>query len=118
MNSPIARYVSLVCFAALGAGFVLYVTDPLFSFSFLRAAATFGLISVLADVLSYKSNRESVGSLSFIPVLATAAVAPHWVSAAAVGAAAIAGQVLAKKETLKTIFNGAQQAFAIALAIL
>lgn len=118
MNSPIGRYVSLVCVAAFGAGFVLYVTDPIFSASFVRAAVTFGLISVLADVLSYKSNRESTGSLSFIPVLATAAVAPHWVSAAAVGAAAVTGQVLAKKESLKTVFNGAQQAFATALAIL
>ena len=118
MKSSIARYVALVCLAAIGAGFVLYVTEPAFSAPFLRAALTFGLIGVLADVLSYRSGRESTGSLSFIPVLATAAVAPHWVSAAAVGIAAFAGQLLAKKEALKTIFNGAQQAFATALAIL
>jgi putative nucleotidyltransferase with HDIG domain len=45
-------------------------------------------------------------------------VAPHWASAAAVGIAAFAGQIFAKRESLKTIFNGAQQTFAIALAIL
>jgi putative nucleotidyltransferase with HDIG domain len=118
MNSPIARYVSLVCLAAIGAGSVLYVADPAFSAPFLRAAVTFGLISVLADILSYRSSRESAGSLSFIPVLATAAVAPHWVSAAAIGVAAFAAQLVAKKEVLKTVFNGAQQTFAIALAIL
>jgi len=118
MKSSIARYVALVCVAALGAGFVLYVADPAFSAPFLRAAATFGLISILADVLSYRSSRESAGSLSFIPVLASAAVAPHWASAAAVGIAAFAGQIFAKRESLKTIFNGAQQTFAIALAIL
>jgi len=118
MKSSIARYVALVCVAAVGAGFVLYVADPAFSAPFLRAAATFGLISILADVLSYRSSRESAGSLSFIPVLASAAVAPHWASAAAVGIAAFAGQIFAKRESLKTIFNGAQQTFAIALAIL
>ena len=118
MRTPIARYVSLVCVAALGACFVLYVADPTFSAPFLRAAVTFGLISILADVLSYRTSRESAGSLSFIPVLATAAVAPHWVSAAAIGAAAFAGQLIAKREALKTLFNGAQQSFAIALAIL
>ena len=118
MNSPIARYVSLVCLAAIGAGSVLYVGDPAFSAPFLRAAATFGLISVLADILSYRSSRESSGSLSFIPVLATAAVAPHWVSAAVIGAAALVAQLVAKKEVLKTVFNAAQQTFAIALAML
>ncbi len=118
MKSSIARYVLLVCLAALGAGFVLYVADPAFFTPFVRAAATFGLISLLADVLSYRTNRESAGSLSFIPVLATAAVAPHWISAVAVAVFAFAGQLLAKREPLKTIFNGAQQSFAISLAIL
>lgn len=118
MKSVITRYVSLVCVAAIGAGFALYASDPLFSVPFLRAASTFALISLLAELLSYRTSRESSGSLSFIPVLATAAIAPHWVSVVAVAASAFAGQLVAKKEVLKTVFNGAQQAFAIALAIL
>lgn len=118
MKSLITRYVSLVCIAAIGAGLALYVSDPVFSVPFLRAAGTFALISLLAELLSYRTSRESSGSLSFIPVLATAAIAPHWVSVVAVGASAFAGQLVAKKEVLKTVFNGAQQAFAIALAIL
>ena len=118
MKSLIARYVSLVCIAAIGAGFALYVSDPVFSVPFLRAAGTFALISLLAEILSYRTSRESTGSLSFIPVLATAAIAPHWVSVVAINAYAFAAQLVAKKEVLKTVFNGAQQAFAIALAIL
>jgi putative nucleotidyltransferase with HDIG domain len=118
MNGMIKRYVALVCVAAIGAGLVLYMSDPAFSVPFFRAAVTFGLISVLAELLSYRTSRESAGSLSFIPVLASAAVAPHWVSVVAVGVSAFAGQLVAKKESVKTIFNGAQQALAIALAIL
>ena len=46
MNSPIVRYVALVVVAALGASFVLFVTDPAFNADFARAALTFGAISV------------------------------------------------------------------------
>lgn len=39
-------------------------------------------------------------------------------SVVAVAASAFAGQIVSKKDALKTLFNGAQQALAIALAIL
>jgi putative nucleotidyltransferase with HDIG domain len=118
MRSPIERYVSLVLFAAVCAGVVLYFREPTFSLDFARAAVTFGLVNILAQVLSYRTGRQSSGSLAFIPVLATAAIAPHWVSVLAVGAAGLSAQLLAKRSAVKTIFNVAQECFAIALAIL
>src|SRR5438132_6181046 len=118
MKSPIVRYVALVVVAALGASFVLFVSDPAFNPDFARAALTFGAISVLAQLLSYRTGRSSTGSVSFIPVLASAAIAPNWVSVIAVVASSFAGQVVAKRNTLRTIFNPAQEAFALALAIL
>ncbi|MGH7604511.1 MAG: HD-GYP domain-containing protein [Gemmatimonadaceae bacterium] len=105
--------------AAAAAGFVLYQTNPGFSSEFARAALTFGLITILAQMLSHRTSRgESSGSLSFIPVLATAAIAPHWVSVAAVCSSALASQLLAKRDRLKAIFNVAQETLAVALAIL
>jgi putative nucleotidyltransferase with HDIG domain len=118
MNSPIVRYVSLVVVAAVGASFVLFVSDPAFDGAFARAALTFGAISVLAQLLSYRTGRSSTGSVSFIPVLASAAIAPNWVSVVAVVASSLAGQIVAKRNVLRTIFNPAQEAFALALAIL
>src|SRR5467141_1868638 len=118
MNSRIARYVTLVCVAALGAGFALYVSEPNFSVPFANAAVTFGLISVMAQLLSYRTGRSSTGSVSFIPVLASAAIAPHWLTAVLVAGAALAAQLLARKAPLKSIFNVAQEGFAISLAIL
>lgn len=118
MNSRIGRYVGLVVIAALGASFVLFVNDSAFNSDFARAALTFGLISVLAQLLSYNTGKSSTGSVSFIPVLASAAIAPHWVSVIAVVASSLAGQVVAKRNALRTIFNPAQEAFALALAIL
>lgn len=118
MTSAIGRYVALVVVAALGASFVLFVTDPSFNPDFARAALTFGLISVLTQLLSYRTGGSSTGSVSFIPVLASAAIAPHWVSIIAVASSSLAGQLVAKRNALRTIFNPAQEAFALALAIL
>lgn len=118
MHSSIGRYVALVCIAALGASFVLVVTEPNFNPEFARAALTFGVISVLTQLLSYRTGGSSTGSVSFIPVLASAAIAPHWVSVVAVLASSLAGQIVAKRNLLRTIFNPAQEAFALALAIL
>jgi len=118
MKSPIVRYVSLVVVAAIGASFVLFVTDPTFDANFARAALTFGVISVLAQLLSYRTGVGSTGSVSFIPVLASAAIAPNWVSVVAVLASSLTGQIVAKRNALRTIFNPAQEAFSLALAIL
>ncbi|MEX2109060.1 MAG: HD-GYP domain-containing protein [Gemmatimonadaceae bacterium] len=118
MRSAIGRYVSLVVVAAVAAGAILYFTEPVFSVDFARAAGTFGLVIILAQLLSYRTGRESAGSLAFIPVLATAAIAPHWVSVVAVGVAGLSAQLLAKRDRLKTVFNVAQEVLAISLAIL
>jgi HD-GYP domain-containing protein (c-di-GMP phosphodiesterase class II) len=118
MLSRIQRYVALVCIAAVGAGTALFLQDPEFSPVFARAAVAFGLISILAHLLSHKMTRETSGSLSFIPVLASAAIAPHWVTVVAVAGSAFVEQVVVKREPVKTVFNTAQQSLAVALAIL
>jgi putative nucleotidyltransferase with HDIG domain len=107
-----------VVVAAIGAATVLFVTDPSFNPDFARAALTFGVISVLSSLLSYRTGKSSTGSVSFIPVLASAAIAPNWVSVVAVIASSLAGQIVAKRKALRTIFNPAQEAFALSLAIL
>ena len=84
MQRQIWRYVGLVSFAAVGSIGALYLRDPEFNVGFAQAALTFGLISVLANVLSHKAGGDATGSLSFIPVLASAAIAPHWLTAVAV----------------------------------
>lgn len=118
MQRQIWRYVALVSAAALGTVAALYLRDPALNAEFARAALTFGLISVLANVLTHKTSGDATGSLSFIPVLASAAIAPHWFTAVVVASAALAAQVLARRGALKSVFNVAQECFAISLAIL
>ncbi|HKC79589.1 MAG TPA: hypothetical protein VKB91_00230, partial [Gemmatimonadaceae bacterium] len=118
MQRQISRYVLLVVVAAVGTAFALYLRDTAFTPAFAQAALTFGLISVLANVLSHKTSGDASGSLSFIPVLASAAIAPHWLTAVVVAGAALVAQVLARRAPLKAVFNVAQEGLSVALAIL
>jgi HD-GYP domain-containing protein (c-di-GMP phosphodiesterase class II) len=118
MRLGINRYVTLVALAAIASGVVLFLRDPILSVPFARAAITFGLISILAQALSYRTGLESDGSLSFIPILASAAIAPHWTSVACVGAASLAAQLLGRKPLIKILFNTSQNALSIALGII
>ncbi|HEY6090226.1 MAG TPA: hypothetical protein VD771_10620, partial [Gemmatimonadaceae bacterium] len=108
----------MVSAAAVGTVAALYLRNPALNAEFAQAALTFGLISVLANVLTHKTSGDATGSLSFIPVLASAAIAPHWFTAVVVASAALAAQLLARRGVLKSIFNVAQECFAISLAIL
>src|SRR5690349_10356161 len=116
--SRIARYVLLVSIAALGGGVVVFLRDPTFSVPFAQAAITFGFIAILTKLFSYRTGRGSIGSVSFIPVLASAAIAPHWISVAVAAATALTGQIVAKRDKVRAIFNAAQESLSLALAIL
>lgn len=117
MQRQISRYVALVSAATVGTVAALYLRDPEFNVAFAQAAITFGLISVLANILTHKTSGDATGSLSFIPVLASAAIAPHWLTAVAVAGSALGAQIVARRGPLKSIFNVAQECFAISLAI-
>jgi len=117
MQRQISRYVALVVAGAVGTVAALYLRDPVFVPAFAQAALTFGMISVLANILTHKTRDDASGSLSFIPVLASAAIAPNWLTAVVVAGAALAAQAMARRGALKTVFNVAQECFAISLAI-
>lgn len=117
MRVGIRPYVAIVTIAACAAGVALFVRDPNFSSEFARAALTFGLISTLAQALRYRTGSESSGSLSFIPILASAAIAPHWISVVCVAIASLIAQLIARKPIVKVLFNSSQNALSVALGI-
>jgi HD-GYP domain-containing protein (c-di-GMP phosphodiesterase class II) len=117
MVSGIKQYVTLVTLAAVAGGAALYMRDPTLPVDFARAALTFGMISALAQVLRYRTGSGGSGSLSFIPVLASAAIAPHWISVVSVALASLAAQLLARKTFVRTVFNSSQSALSLAIAI-
>ncbi|MFL5543233.1 MAG: hypothetical protein ACJ792_00875, partial [Gemmatimonadaceae bacterium] len=71
MSTRIHEYVTVVCTCAIGAALSVFLRDTAVSHEYAQASITFGLISLMAQALSYRSSRASSGSLSFIPILAS-----------------------------------------------
>jgi len=117
MVMRIKQYVTLVTTAAVASTAVLVLQNPAIPAEFAQAALTFGMISALAQVLRYRTGSGGSGSLSSIPVLASAAIAPHWVSVVSIAIASLVAQILARKTFVRTVFNSAQSALSLAIAI-
>jgi HD-GYP domain-containing protein (c-di-GMP phosphodiesterase class II) len=116
--TKIERFVFGVTTAGLVASFAVFKGDPSIPSGFVRIALVFGAISLLARILGHKSGQYTQGSLAFIPMLASATMAPHWVTLSAVATSALIEQLLARKDWRKVLFNTSQYALAIAAAIL
>lgn len=114
----IERFVFGVGVAALAASFAVYTSEPSLRSDFVRIALVFGAISLLARLLGHKTGKNTQGSLAFIPMLASATMAPHWTTLVAVALSALVEQLLARRDWKKTLFNTSQYTLAIAVAII
>ncbi|MDQ6717662.1 MAG: hypothetical protein M3Z17_04845, partial [Gemmatimonadota bacterium] len=75
---------------------------------YLRIAFVFGAIGLLARLLRHRIGRETTGSLAFIPLLASATMAPHWVTVVSVTIVVLVDQLVARVDCEKAIFNTGQ----------
>ncbi|MBA3644549.1 MAG: HD-GYP domain-containing protein [Gemmatimonadaceae bacterium] len=116
--SKIERYVFAIAAAAVTAAAVLYSRSPSVTSEFVRVAIVFGSISLLARTLSHRIAKHTSGSLAFIPMLAGAAMAPSWTIVVSAALSAVVEQIIARKEWRKTLFNTAQYALSVAVAVL
>lgn len=116
--TKIERFILGVTLAAIGACFFVFEADPALSPSFTRIALVFGAISLMARLLGHKTGKSTTGSLAFIPMLASATMAPHWITLAAVVGSALFEQLIARRDWQKSLFNVSQYTLAIAVAIL
>jgi len=111
-------YVSAVVAAALITGIAVYSIAPGLDVRFVWAALWLSGISVGAMLLGYQLPGGALGSIGFIPVVATALLVPNWIAVAAVACSNLLTEFVTKKEWFKRAFNGAQVALSTALAIL
>jgi len=82
------------------------------------AAAAFAAMGLLVQMLSYRVNSGSTGSISFIPYLASAIVTTSWVSVVGATIATAVVEIFRKRGILKSIFNTAQISLAVSAALL
>jgi hypothetical protein len=118
MFSRIRVYVgALLSFGVLAAAAV-YLLDPRVPWDALRAATVFAALTIVCEMLAYKKGtRSETGSIAFLPMLASVAIAPNWVTVLGLAVATGIVQIAMRRAVIKGIFNVAQAALWVALAI-
>lgn len=112
-------FVAIVCVSALAAAFGVYRSAPRFVLEQAYAAVMLVGLGVGAEILSYAHVKKGTsGSISLIPFAAAAVCAPSWETIAAICIGSATVQVLGKRHWVKGLFNVAQMAFGLSLAIL
>jgi HD superfamily phosphohydrolase YqeK len=118
MNKRVSTYVAIVLFGALSCVARLYDVDPIVDAASARAAACFVALGFLAQISAYRAGASLSTSIAFLPFLTAAVLSPTWFSAVAVGASVAVAEGLRRAAPIKAVFNVAQHAFAVSLAIL
>jgi putative nucleotidyltransferase with HDIG domain len=118
MRVRIEFYVAFVVAAAIGCGLLVYVQDPSVPEGSLAAIALLGGLAVIAEALVFLLPISATGSIAFIPYFATILVAPTWLALVVIAGLRLIADTVARRDAIKTLFNAAQHAFILALAIL
>jgi len=118
MERRIRRYIIATAIAALTATVALIVWAPTFDPRLGEAVFWLSIVALLTQMLNYMLARNATGSISFIPFLASAAVAPSWIAVFGVCCVAIVVQLSRRRGVLKSVFNVCQQCFSISAALL
>lgn len=118
MNSRVRTYVLATSLAAIVAGIALFIHEPSVDVVFVQAIVALGAVGLLAQLLGFQHVRTVAGSVSFIPFLAMAAVAPHWLTLACMFAITAGVQYFRQYDWIKKTFNIAQQSLSYSVAML
>ena len=113
----VAPFVGLVAVAAILATILLSqnrIPIPATSFPLALALVALGFA---AEFHSFNQSKEAGGSAALIPFTAAALVAPDIKTVVLVAIADLAVQLINKRNALKVVFNFAQHALSLALAI-
>ena len=119
MTQTNTRYfVGSVTLAAIIFAAILSAVSPGFDGEFLRAAAFFALVGLVAHSLAYQLARSASGTVSHLPFLSAVLVAPGLSTTLAISATVLVCEILVKREPIKRLFNVAQNSLAASLASL
>lgn len=111
------RIVETVAVGAIIAAAAMVALGPVPSAAHWSATLFFTTFGLLASVLEYKTSSSTHGSISFLPFLAIAVVAPNAAALATVFVSTLVSELIARREPLKILFNVSQYVFAEAMAV-
>ena len=111
-------FALIVACVAAAAGVLLYWTATPVPAGALNAVVLLAAFAMVAEMLAFLLPHGARGSIAFIPYLASALVAPHWVSVVAIVIVAGIVQLSHRTRAEALIFNVSQQALTLTVAIL
>jgi len=118
MTFSVRLYVlTVLALASIVFAFVLQLPVGDVSLS-ATVALSFAVLGVAAHALSYQSTKGALGSIAFIPFLATLSLAPTWIGVLSVTVTVGIVEAMHRRGLTKAVFNVAQQTFAVGLAVL
>jgi HD-GYP domain-containing protein (c-di-GMP phosphodiesterase class II) len=119
MRVRVHAYVLATTAAALMAIACLQRFGSMSDAGAIRGGFGFAVLGLAGQVYMYQMHRTAAGgTISFIPFLTAAAVAPDWRTPVLVGGAVAVGEFVRRPGVLKGLFNVAQYALATALSTL
>jgi HD-GYP domain-containing protein (c-di-GMP phosphodiesterase class II) len=111
-------FVVIVCLCAIGTAVVVASNDLVWDVKQVYAALLLVALGVGAEMINYEQVKGSSGSISLIPFAAAGLCAPTWISVAAIALGSGTVQIIYRRHWVKGLFNVAQMAFGLSLAIL
>lgn len=115
---PIKAYVGAVVVAALAMFALVYSAAPSFHPETARAAFSFALLGVLFQLAAHrKTQKQSSGSIAFLPFLSAIVLSPDWMALVAIGSAMVVCEVLSRRPPIKAVFNTSQMVLSAAICV-
>lgn len=118
MNRKLTAYIGVVvALAALSAAAVASLGGSPDEGA-IRAVVSFAAFAFVAQIQAFKLPHSAAGSISFLPFLSAALIAPNWVTVGAAFVSMAISETLRRAAIEKALFNIAQLVLSVACGIL
>lgn len=117
MDTRVRAYVSTVILAALAVGVALAWKDPSVNLQLFSATAVFALLGLAAQSVAHSANKNTTGSIAFLPFLTGLVLYPSWTNVPLVAVAMLIGEFRKPKPGIKRAFNVAQYSLSVGVAV-
>jgi len=118
MLPKIQRYVTGVTIAGIVLFGALYLIEPSIPTGYVLVAMCFSGFGLMASSMGYRSSRNTIGSIAFLPILAGLFLVPHWVGVLGVTSSALIAELISRRAPIKVLFNTAAGLFAACVVVI
>ena len=118
MNARARWYVAGVSVGAILCALVLYLSDPSLPTSSINTVILLSVLALVAEVLAVLHPNAVVGSIGFIPYLATALIVPNWIALLGAVVVKVVVEAMSRRPAATALFNIGQQTVTFSIAVL